>query len=975
MKCAKIFLIIFLLTLGGNNLWSQEKGLVHFKFPVSDKSQVDTISTLISIDRYKDSWAEAYANTREMEAFKKLDIPYTIIEPLPQSKSIIMATTLEEIANWDKYPTYDLYETLMQHFATTYPEICRLEEMGTLPSGRKLLALKIGLHVSETDVAKPQLFLTSTMHGDETGGYSVLFQLADYMLSHYNQAGFTEVTNLINNAQLWINPLANPNGTYRGGNETVASAIRYNANLVDINRNFPDPATGDHPDGNSWQEETELMIAFANKHHINLAMNLHGGSELINYPWDTWSRPTADDAWWVYVGGNYRDSVQANSPTGYFTDVSDGLSNGYDWYRITGGRQDYMNYFQHCREVTAEISSTKLYPSEQLPDLFQYNKAALLGYLTEGLHGIHGTVKNALGQPLAAKIEVLNHDEDNSEVYTSEETGFFARYLKAGTYTLKISAAGYADAFLTDITINDGEKKYYSLILGTPESRLCADADTIKERIAPEDSASNSLPLLNCGNQMLLFTAEIQDSTVNSWVKISKNSGQLNPSQSDSLWLQFSAETLLPGTYETALILDADSVWNIPIKLVVETSNNLEISKSEFKYKLVQEAELNDSFWLKNQKESAQNVTLTSEAGWLQINPDQVNLGVQDSIEINLQITGNLDVGGYMTKLTLQSETQQEYPVYLSIDTIPLLNFIKDSLFANIVAGETHTDSVFIDNAGGGALDVFVAIPESDTAFIQCQTSAQILASRETKAFVFKINTANQDPGPYLYQIPFMANGQLVYFRYFIEILSPPVLQISTDTLKAQMAVQQLKKEGFWISNKGGSKLNYQISFDGDTQPDWFITHTVSGTIPAQDSIYWSYGWDSRNSLPGIYESALWVNEQKIPLQLIITGTPWLTIEPYGFVFNSATTDTLKLLNSGDGLLKYEVDWFKTPVASEISINKTAGQLAPQQSDIIIITVKEPDWNTDYSNKLILKTSAQTIRIPITVGSAPPARK
>ena len=39
-----------------------------------------------------------------------------------------------------------------------------------------------------------------------------------------------------------MNPLANPDGTYRPGN-TISSPVRGNANGYDLNRNFPDPVT------------------------------------------------------------------------------------------------------------------------------------------------------------------------------------------------------------------------------------------------------------------------------------------------------------------------------------------------------------------------------------------------------------------------------------------------------------------------------------------------------------------------------------------------------------------------------------------------------------------------------------------------------------------------------------------------------------------------------------------------------------
>ncbi|MBK6966466.1 MAG: hypothetical protein IPH20_21865 [Bacteroidales bacterium] len=66
-------------------------------------------------------------------------------------------------------------------------------------------------------------------------------------------------------------------------------ARRYNINGVDLNRNYPDPEDGDHPDGYAWQPETVAFMNFAGQHDFVAAANFHGGVEVVNYPWDTWA--------------------------------------------------------------------------------------------------------------------------------------------------------------------------------------------------------------------------------------------------------------------------------------------------------------------------------------------------------------------------------------------------------------------------------------------------------------------------------------------------------------------------------------------------------------------------------------------------------------------------------------------------------------------------------------------------------------
>ncbi len=458
MKRILVFAFLFVFTVISN----AQNNEYYFKFNINEQSDLYTLTKIISIDNVKGNEVYAYANYKEMKDFLKLGYFY---EMLPHPGSLIDAKTsgnTDEIMAWDVYPTYDGYIAMMNQFAAAYPNLCRIVNAGSTVQGRQILFAVISDNVS-TREAEPQFQYSSSMHGDETTGYVLMLRLIDYLLTNYGTN--TQVTKLVNNSEIWINPLANPDGTYYGGNNSVNGARRNNYNNYDLNRNFPDPAAGPNP-GGTRQIETTVFMNIAGVNDFILSCNFHGGAEVVNYPWDTWSRLTADNNWWVYVSRQYADTVHANAPSGYMDGFNNGITNGYAWYRITGGRQDYHNYFQRCREVTIEISDTKLLPPAQLPAHWNYNYKSFLNYIEKVLYGVTGTVTDSVtGLPVQAKVTIVGHDIDSSEVYSDSLFGKYYRLIYGGTYNLTFSAPGYYSETVNNVYVKNDSATIRNVLL------------------------------------------------------------------------------------------------------------------------------------------------------------------------------------------------------------------------------------------------------------------------------------------------------------------------------------------------------------------------------------------------------------------------------------------------------------------------------------------------------------------------------
>ncbi len=454
-----VLLFLGLSAINGQTLPDfQKKGLAYFTFTIHDKSEISQLTRIISIDNVKDLQVFAFANEKEFNRFKILGYSWTLL-PLPGDllsySELNMGNHQKDAFNrtiWNYYPTYQQYLDLMTGFATSYPAICKVDTIGVSIQGRLILAVKISDSV-ELNQGEPEVLLTSSIHGDEVTGYICMLHLIDSILSGYGTV--PRMTNLVNNFQLYINPLANPDGTYHGGNNTVNGAWRYNSNMIDLNRNFPDPKVGPHPDLEAWQTETKWFMRYDTIHNFVLSMNFHGGAEVYNFPWDTWAKLHADDSWFGFTGREYADTVHANSPSWYFKDEDNGVTNGYAWYEVNGGRQDYTTYFHHGREVTLEISNTKILPSSQLLNYWGYNKRSFLNYIEQAGYGINGQVTDTVtGEAIEAKVFIQGHDKDNSDVSSHLPSGWYYRLIDQGSYNLTFSSPGYFTKTVHDVTVN-----------------------------------------------------------------------------------------------------------------------------------------------------------------------------------------------------------------------------------------------------------------------------------------------------------------------------------------------------------------------------------------------------------------------------------------------------------------------------------------------------------------------------------------
>jgi carboxypeptidase E len=230
-------------------------------------------------------------------------------------------------------------------------------------------------------------------------------------------------------------PTMNPDGFEYEYKQTqhAQGPGRFNANKVDLNRNFPKvelehptnhndtliPKQDDITNGglplekltNSQQNlepEVRAVMHWSLVYPFVLSGNLHGGALVANYPYDNRMKDSTqaesrspDDQTFQMLAKAYSHvshqlkifarrilfSFFKAHPKMHKGDAclkfNDGITNGAAWYVVDGGMQDWSYAYTSDMEVTIELGCNKYPDQDDLKSYWDDNKGALLAYITQ----------------------------------------------------------------------------------------------------------------------------------------------------------------------------------------------------------------------------------------------------------------------------------------------------------------------------------------------------------------------------------------------------------------------------------------------------------------------------------------------------------------------------------------------------------------------------------------------------------------
>ncbi|HDJ89376.1 MAG TPA: hypothetical protein ENG40_01610, partial [Thermoprotei archaeon] len=307
--------------------------------------------------------------------------------------------------------------------AQLHPEIAKLETLGFSVEGRIILAMKISDNV-EIDEPEPEVRIVGLHHGNEWISAEIPILLAHYLLDNYGSD--PEVTYLVNNREIWIIPMFNPDGRVHD--------TRYNANGIDLNRDYGYMWEGEGGSSMPYsQPETKAMYLFSQKHQFVLSLSFHSYGEIVNYIWN-------------YSPVEPPESVIIEEYSyGYANFNGYEVTEGYDWYETRGDLNDYSMGIDSDIDWTIELAEEFVPPASQIDTIWLENKDAILYIIKKAGQGVGGIIKDSATGNCITNAHIIIEPYNNWVHFSNPNDGSFFISLLPGDYTLKIKADGYAE--------------------------------------------------------------------------------------------------------------------------------------------------------------------------------------------------------------------------------------------------------------------------------------------------------------------------------------------------------------------------------------------------------------------------------------------------------------------------------------------------------------------------------------------------
>jgi predicted deacylase len=363
------------------------------------------------------------------------------------------------------YRTYSDTVAFLQSLSATFPSLVTLYDVGDSWEKTQGLANRDLLSIRLTNSAipgpKPKLFVVAEHHARELITPEVAMFLADLLTKQYGTD--PQATWLLNEREIWIMPMANPDGHVQAEHY---QNWRKNTNLdngicsgysppesygVDLNRNYGYLWGGVGSSGNPCSQvfhgatafsepETKAIRDLVNAQKPNILISLHSYQKQILYPWNSTTQPPPDEEslralasrMARYNGYQYGQPASLLYPvSGDTTDWAYGTLGIPSYTFEIGGAEDGY-FWPPCSRMNAlwsEVRDSLLYAASAADSPYERAQGPDVTAIEALTRTLTGTLAGKITLTVTARI----HDPDGAGAYVAAAEASFDRPASAGT--------------------------------------------------------------------------------------------------------------------------------------------------------------------------------------------------------------------------------------------------------------------------------------------------------------------------------------------------------------------------------------------------------------------------------------------------------------------------------------------------------------------------------------------------------------
>lgn len=277
-----------------------------------------------------------------------------------------------------EYRNYEDVLAALNTLQNSRPDIAKVVDIGTSWEGRTIRAIKISDDPNMEDSTEEDILFTGMHHAREWISVEVPLRLAEYLVANYSDPMIQE---LIDNREIWIVPLTNPDGyEYSRSSDSQRLWRKNRRDLsfgfsgVDLNRNYgfqfggvgssslPGSDTYRGPEAFS-EPETQAIRDLVLAHDFISLISYHSFTQAILYPWSYTRGPAPDVALLRSVGERMGELIKSVHNKTYCVGQATDCIN----YVASGDLTDWAYAEMGILAYTIELRPETVPPGFELP--------------------------------------------------------------------------------------------------------------------------------------------------------------------------------------------------------------------------------------------------------------------------------------------------------------------------------------------------------------------------------------------------------------------------------------------------------------------------------------------------------------------------------------------------------------------------------------------------------------------------------